>query len=197
MCLWQILGKTFSSPITSTVFAAVAAGAAVFAAIYIKRSWRETQRTWQTAKDTQSYQIMLEFMREYGKKEFGDALREVHEFYRNHDKDLGKMVKGFKQVCKNSSGDKNIPIDRARRTVSSYYQRLACMYVNNVLPKSLISDFWEKEDLVPIIEIVLALDTKAKPAVLDGKELSRDQWPPAFRNMERLRNAVLDHSEAT
>ncbi len=168
MCFW--LSSALGSASFWTTFAQI--GAAVF----IGLGWLATRRTWRTAKETQSYQIMLEFMREYGEPQMGSAIKELHEFYRR-SKEIRMMLAAYESIASSKDAE-DFGEYRARRIVSMFLQRLGVMHHNKVLSAELISGFWHKDDLETIIEIVIALDTrKKKPG---------DPLPAAFQNMRDL-----------
>ncbi len=171
MCFWQSLGKAVSSAVFWTTLAQVCA------AVFIALGWLATRRTWRTAKETQSYQIMLEFMREYSTSEMGRAVRELHQFHKESDEDIGKMVAEYDAILSVPS-EEGPALYRARRTASTFLQRLGVMHHNKVLSAELISGFWHKDDLENIIEIVIGLDTRdMKPG---------DPLPSAFQNLLNL-----------
>jgi hypothetical protein len=181
MYSWQRACGVLGSAVFWTTLAQI--GAAVFIAL----GWLATRRTWRTAKETQSYQIMLEFMREYGTPAMGSAIKELHEFY-ERSKDIGSMVQAYESIASKPEAE-DIGEYRARRIVSMFLQRLGVMHHNKVLSAELISGFWHKDDLETIIEIVIALDTrKIRPG---------DRLPAAFQNLRDLLSELRNLPRST
>jgi hypothetical protein len=171
MGFWQKLSGVFSSVVFWTTLAQI--GAAVFIAL----GWLATRRTWRTTKETQSYQIMLELMRDYGTPEVGNAVKVLHEFFNESDKNIKKLIAVYKAII-SVPGERNPALNTARRTASTFLQRLGVMHHNKVLSADLVSGFWHKDDLETIVEIVVALDTRdLKPG---------DPLPAAFQNLRDL-----------
>ena len=151
--------------------------AQISAAVFIAFGWLATRRTWRTAKETQSYEIMLEFMREYSVPAMGNAIKELHHFFGKSNRNLSLMAEIYDSIASSLEAE-DVGEYRARRMVSTFLQRLGIMHHNKVLSAELISGFWHKDDLETIIEIVIALDTrKIKP----GGPL-----PAAFQNLRDL-----------
>jgi hypothetical protein len=62
------------------------------------------------------------------------------------------------------------------------------MYELEVLAKPLITSFWDRGYVDTMIDIVLALDMRAKAVLVGGREIPESEWPESYQNLRRLQS---------
>ena len=148
--------------IVITVISAIAAvGSAIFAAY-----------AYGVGKTTLLHQGLVDVRKDYRSPEMQYAIETLWDFYREHGREkLAEKYEEIRQEEKKwiSSLEKQgrIEAERStlhyqRRLVSHFYQHLAGLYVNGVLPKKTLHKIWSKEALRIIPDILVPIENKLR-----------------------------------
>jgi hypothetical protein len=131
---------------------------------------------WETRKLKQEmvkqtvYQSLLSLQKDYRSPQMLYAVRTLWDFYREHGKE--KFVEKYEEIrneeriwITNIDKQKRIEAEQStlhyqRRLVSQFYNQLATLYVNGVLPKDIVYRNWPEADLRIIPEILIPIENK-------------------------------------
>jgi len=150
---------------TSNVIALVSVIAAIASALFA--GW-----VWWIAKRTMIHQALLDVQKDYRSPQMQYAVRTLWDFYRMYGKD--KFVEEYDKKRKEEDNwvsdqerQKRIEFEQAtlhyqRRLVSHFYQHLAALYVNGILPKGIVYSNWSEADLRIILEILIPIENKLR-----------------------------------
>ena len=168
--------ESFWSSITS-VAATIAAFAAAAAAV---AAWKSAKATRQSAKATQQaaeetqktmlHHVLEDIHKDYRSPEMHSAVITLRHFYKKHRETfVDKYEEIRKEDEKRMSSldeEKRIEAERTlhyqRRLVSIFYRHLAALYVDKILPKSIIFREWAESDLRIIPEIIVPIENKLR-----------------------------------
>lgn len=143
------------------VISAIAATAAIVSAVFVCFYWR-------VAKRAMIHQALLDVQKDYRSPQMLYAVRTLWQFYREHGK--GKFVEKYEEIRRSeeqwiSTLDKQKRLEAEqttlhylRRLVSHFYQHLAALYVNGILPKAAVYEGWSEADLRIIPEILVPIE---------------------------------------
>jgi hypothetical protein len=121
---------------------------------------------WVGSRRSVKRQIVNDLFKEYGDKEMGKAVANLHEQFRLHTgyKDKGPVTDKHRQKWiefykKQYSGDPNRVLHYHRRMVSVFYQKIALFALGDRYVTRLVKQMWA--DNFMVMNIVLPADTVA------------------------------------
>ncbi len=134
-------------------------------------------RVWWIAKRTMIHQALLEVQKDYRTPQMQYAVRTLWDFYREHGKD--KFVEEYdnrrkkedkwvsdQEKQKRTESEKST-LHYQRRLVSHFYQHLAALYINKILPKDIVYSIWSEVDLRIIPEIIIPIENKLREVLFE------------------------------
>lgn len=149
---------------------------AITAAIIFWYAWETRNLKQQMAKQTELqkrtliHQSLLSLQKDYRSPQMLYAVRTLRDFYREHGTE--KFVEKYEKI-REEERKWILTIDRLkrieaeqttlhyqRRLVSHFYNQLATLYINDVLPKDIIYRNWSEADLRIIPEILIPIENK-------------------------------------
>ena len=152
------------------VIALVSAIAAIASVLFAGRVWR-------IAKRTMIHQALLEIQKDYSTPQMQYAVRTLWDFYREHGKanfveEYDKKRKEDDKWVSGQERQKRIEFEKAtlhyqRRLISHFYQHLAALYINKILPKGIVYSNWSEADLRIIPEILIPIENKLREVLFE------------------------------
>ncbi len=154
-CVWTTIGS---------IATAVAAIAAVVATI---TAWKSAN----ASKATTLYHIIEDIRKDYRSSEMLLAVRTLHELYRQHP---DNFVEEYDNKRKEEEAQvNNLPREERvkaeqntlhyqRRLVSHFYQYVATLYVEHILPPDIVFKTWAESDLKIIPDIIVLIENKLR-----------------------------------
>lgn len=127
---------------------------------------------WGIAKRTMIHQVLLDVQKDYRSPQMLYAVRTCWEFYGKQGRK--KFVEKYEEIRNEEqrwilSLDKQKRIEAEqstlhyqRRLVSHFYQHLASLYVNKILPKKIVYSIWSETDLRIIPEVLIPIENKLR-----------------------------------
>ena len=137
---------------------------------------------WSLSGRALKYQMLAELMREYAQPEMGQSVERLWVFYvcacfQKEDTLMGKFAERLRDADKLCSQDdvdaKEDSVNKARRQVSHFYQRMAALHEGHVFPGKILYRIWREKDLLIIPKIIIPLEKaliKSRGETLDEKD---------------------------
>jgi len=150
---------------TSDLLALISAIAAILAALFAAFAWS-------VSKKTLVHQTLLDLQKEYRSPQMLFAVEKLRDFYREYGPE--KFVDKYEEIRREEQNwvlklDKNQQIEAVqntlhnqRRLVSHFYQQLATLYINRVLPKDIVYKSWSEADLRIIPEVLIPIENRLR-----------------------------------
>lgn len=184
----------------------ISALAAIIAALVTYSLYRITRRNL-------IYQVLVRLQMEYRSPEMQYAVMTLWDFY-NECKKEAQKEKIFKEVEKKLQWEykekyreekerlkkqKEKPIealkttlDHQRRLVSQFYNHLATLYVNKILPPHIIFATWSEKDLSIIPKIIIPMENKLLEILHKDP---REPQPPPLDESSKLYQLYIDSKD--
>jgi len=165
---------------------------AVTALIILWYAWETRNLKQQMVKQTELqkriliHQSLLSLQKDYRSPQMLYAVRTLWDFYREHGTE--KFVEKYEKIREeelkwiltidrqNRIEAEQTTLHYQRRLVSHFYNQLATLYVNNVLPKDIVYRNWSEADLSIIPEILIPIENKLREV------LYKSPLPPLDEN---------------
>jgi hypothetical protein len=121
------------------------------------------------------HQSLLSLQKDYLSPQMLYAVSTLWDFYREHGKE--KFIEKYEKIRAEErkwilARDKEKWIEAVqttlhyqRRLVSQFYNQLATLYINDVLPKNIVYGNWSEADLRIIPEILIPIENKLREAL--------------------------------
>jgi hypothetical protein len=150
---------------TLDVIAFISAIAAIASALFARCVWR-------IVKKTMIHQALLDVQKDYRSAQMLYAVKTLWQFYEEHGKQ--KIVKEYEEIRVEEQKrislldkQKRIEAEQStlhyqKRLVSHFYQHLAALYVNKILPKDIVFSIWSEADLKIIPDILIPIENKLR-----------------------------------
>jgi len=150
-------------------------------------------RVWRTAEKSLRSQMLAELLRDYEKPVMAKHIQKLWDFWRDSNKDTNKVHSEFLGHLKLTNNEAE-EINRARRPVSHFYQRMAVLHKDKMVQDKLLYHLWSEKDLLIIPEIIIPLEkalVKWRGDPLDEKDYEllktlyedgKKVWEKAVRN---------------
>jgi|GEM_PF-2008183 len=169
--------QTASMAVIWTVGATVAAVASAFWA------WRSHDVSIRHAR----YSYLAGLMEDYGKCEMREAVDTLWEFFKSQGEDSNRAKVEFARMLDEPRADGKPSadcdtLDRARRVVSHFYQRMAALHAGGLLPEQVLYNVWSNRDLRIIPKVIVPLE-EALYVRIHARELTNE-----FDYLRRLYN---------
>lgn len=155
----------------------------------------ELKRSAEAQEKTIIYQTITSLFQEYGSTQMLYAVRTLWDFYRKEGKkNFAKKYKEIRsiEIQEISSLDKEKRIeaeqgtlDNQRRLVKNFYDRLAGLYTEGILPKRLLYLYWGESDLQIIPKILIPMENILRKA-LDLEPLH--EYPNSMKLYQDLKD---------
>jgi hypothetical protein len=143
----------------------IALGISIIALIFAILSWR-------TSKLTALHHVIEDIRKDYRSPEMHHAVKTLWEFYKDCKTKGEDFVIKYLQILKDDNdrlsrleGHEKLKAERdtlhyQRRLVSHFYQYVAALYVNKILPGDVIFKTWIEDDLRIIPNIIIPIEIK-------------------------------------
>lgn len=150
-----------SASIFNMLMAMAAIGSAIFAGC-----------VWRIVKKTMIHQALLDVQKDYRSPQMLYAVRTLWEFHKTHGKQ--KLVEKYEETRRREeewvSGlnqEKRIEAEQStlhcqRRLVSHFYEHLAALYVNRIIPKGVVYKIWSEPDLRIIPDVLIPIENQLR-----------------------------------
>ena len=159
--------------------------AIIISAVAVLFAWL----TWQTAKRTMFHHVLEDIRKDYRSPEMHHAVKTMRDLYRTHRdnfvEEYEKRRKKDDERISNLAEEKRVEAEAGtihfqRRLVSHFYQYVAALYLNHILPKDLVFKTWSESDLRIIPEIIVPIETKLREVLNESPlpPLDEKNFPP-------------------
>jgi hypothetical protein len=127
--------------------------------------------SWLNSRRTTLHHILEDIRKDYRSPEMHSAVKRLWQFYRLWGKDFVQRYEETRQEDEKQipslSAQNRIEAERntlhyQRRLVSHFYQYVAALYVNGILPKGIVAKTWSEADLKIIPEILVPIENKLR-----------------------------------
>jgi hypothetical protein len=128
--------------------------------------------SWNNSKRTTLHHVLEDIRKDYRSPEMHHAVKTLWEFYRDCQSKGEDFVEKYFQILKNDNQrlsslkeNEKIKAERdtlhyQRRLVSHFYQYVASLYVNKILPGKVIFKAWIEDDLRIIPNIIIPIEKR-------------------------------------
>ena len=122
---------------------------------------------WSLSGRALKFQMLAELMREYAQSEMGQSVERLWVFYvcvcfQKEDALMGQFAERLRDADKLCSQDdveaEEDSVNKARRQVSHFYQRMAALHIGHALPDKVLYRIWNEKTLEIIPKIIIPLE---------------------------------------
>jgi len=164
------------------------------------------------------YQVLVNLQMEYRSPQMQYAVMTLRDFYRDEcDKDEETLMKKYgekydeekewlekqkekyfkRQILQIWPKEKPVEalettLDYQRRLVSHFYDHLATLYTNNIVPSPIIFATWSEKDLSIIPKIIIPMENKLTEILYKD---SKEPQPPPLDESSKLYQLYIDSKE--
>jgi hypothetical protein len=158
---------------------------AIIASVFAYFAWRASNKQNRLTSNSLKYSILADLFKDYRSIEMGHSIRKLYgTSIRCKSKEL-EWINYYMMMFKKEKGALDSLHDHRRR-VSSFYQYMASLLVNDIISKKLVYSVWKKGDLEIIPKILMPIESIALPKLMKTKELDKANLPEVFENMMNL-----------
>ena len=122
---------------------------------------------WSLSGRALKYQMLAELMREYARPEMGQSVERLWVFYvcvcfQKENTLMGQFAERLSDADKlcgqNGVEAKEDSVNKARRQVSHFYQRMAALHIGRAVPDKVLYRIWTEKTLEIIPKIIIPLE---------------------------------------